>query len=185
MIVASPVPAGVSTDQQVLWQQLASSVPDSAGGAIPVPPPSTLSTPPRNDTIQVTGPTPTYYTLIPLDTVSWWNIDRLWALYQTAPVGTVTVQVPAIPATSTGSTQVFLRVAGLNGLARLSPGNAARTSWAGQLPTGASMVAVVLQSINGQFYFGSQPLTTQNGLVITPTLAAVSEAEAVRLIRQL
>ncbi len=182
VVVTSPVPTGASAGQQSLWQQQATLVPDSAGWTTPPPP---LPAPAPNDTIRVIGTPPVYQTPIPLDSVSWWNIDRLWALYQTAPLGTVTVQVPAIPAASTGSTQVFLRVVGLNGLARLYPSNAARTSWSASLPTGASMKVAVLQSIGGQLYFGTQSITTQNALVVTPALTAVSEADAVRLIRLL
>ncbi|TVT41181.1 hypothetical protein FNT36_06890 [Hymenobacter setariae] len=177
VVVASPLPAGASAGQQLLWQQLATPVPDSAGWALPAQA--------GNDSIRLGGIQPTFYTPIPLDSVSWWNIDRLWSLYQSAPIRTIAVQVPAIPAASTGSTQVFIRVTSLNGLARLYPSRTVKTNWIAQLPTGANMVAAVLQSVNGQLYFGSQPLTTQNGLVVTPTLTAVSEADAVRLIRQL
>jgi hypothetical protein len=181
VVVASPVPAGASTGQQSLWQQQATLVRDSAGWAPPTPPP----TPTTNDTIRTIGSPPVYQTYIPLDSISWWNIDRLWSLYQTTPVGTVTVQVPAIAAGNTSSTQVFLRVVGLNGLARLYPTNAARTNWSTSLPTGASMKVAVLQSVNNQIYFGTQSLTTQNGLVLAPPLPAMREADAVRLIRQL
>jgi hypothetical protein len=185
VVVRSPVPAGAASGQQTLWQQPDTRLlGDSAGWIPPTPiPPSGFPSP--SDTIRITGTTPIYQTPIPLDSVSWWNIDRLWALYQTAPVGTITVQVPAIPTGSTGSTRVFLRATGLNGLARLYSPNTAQTSWSAALPTGASMVAVVLQSINGQLYFGTQSITTQNGLSVTPALTAVSEADAVRLIRQL
>jgi hypothetical protein len=181
VVVASPVPAGASAGQQSLWQQQATLVPDSAGWSPPVPSPA----PSPNDTIRTIGSPPVYQTYIPLDSISWWNVDRLWALYQTAPVGMVTVQVPTIPAGSNGATQVFLRAVGLNGLARLYPINAARTNWSATMPTGANMKVAVLQSINNQFYFGTQSITTQNGLTVTPTLTAMSEADAVRLIRQL
>jgi hypothetical protein len=181
VVVNSPIPTGASTGQQLLWQQLPTLVPDSAGWSIPAP---QLPTPAPNDTIRVTGTPPVYQTPIPLDSVSWWNIDRLWTLYQNAPVGYVTIQVPAIPAASTGSTQVFLRVVGLNGLARLYPSNAARTNWSTSMPTGASMKVAVLQSINNQLYFGTQSITTQSGLVVNPTLTAMSEADVLRLIRQ-
>lgn len=179
VVVTSLVPAGAASGQQLVWQRLATTVPDSAA----------WSRPASGDTVRTTtfpnGQSPIYTMPVALDSVSWWNIDRLWSLYQNTPVGTVTVQVPAVPAGGSGSTQVFLRVVGLNGLARLYPTNAARTSWATSLPTGASMKVAVLQSINGQLYFGTQSLTTQSGLTITPTLTAVSEADAVRLIRQL
>ncbi|MBJ6143958.1 hypothetical protein [Hymenobacter sp. BT559] len=179
IVVNSIAPVGAASGQQLVWQQLANPTPDSAAWSRP----GTLDTV-RTNTFP-NGVAPVYSMPISLDSVSWWNIDRLWSLYQSAPVRTITVQVPAIPAASTGSTQVFIRVTGLNGLARLYPSNTAKTNWVAQLPTGANMVVAVLQSVNGQLYFGSQPLTTQNGLVITPTLTAVSEADAVRLIKQL
>lgn len=177
VVVQAPATAasglGLPT-QALLWQQPAARlVGDSAGWVRPTS---------RTDTVRTTS---LYYVPIPLDSVSWWNIDRLWHLYQNAPLGTLTVQAPAIPAASTGSTYVFVRIVGYNGLGRLFPNNAAQTSWSGQLPTGANIVIAVLQSINGQLYFGSQAITTQNNLSITPTLAAVSEADAVRLIQQL
>ncbi len=186
VLVSSLVPTGASTGQQQLWQQRATLVRDSAGWSAPPP---QQPAPGVNDTIRTVGTLPgipqAYQTPIPLDSVSWWNIDRLWSLYQTAPVGTVTVQVPAIPAGGSGATQVFLRIVNFNGLARLYPTNVARTNWSASMPTGASMKVAVLQSVNGQLYFGTQNITTQNGLTVTPTLTAVSEADAVRLIRQL
>ena len=183
ILIDSPIPTGAASGQQLLWQQLATSTPDSAA----------WSRPASLDTVRtvrnVNNPTSPsafdYNASIPLDSISWWNIDQLWHLYQTNPVGTVTVQVPAIPTSSAGSTQVFLRSVGLNGLARLYSSNAARTSWSASMPTGANMKVAVLQSIGGQLYFGTQSITTQSGLVVTPTLTAVSEADAVRLIRQL
>lgn len=184
--VQSPVPTGASSGRQLLWQQPATRLLGDSAGWIPAtPPPVSPGQPTPRDTIRTIGQPLTYLTPIPLDSISWWNIDQLWHLYQAAPVGTVTVQVPAIPAGSTGSTRVFLRVVGLNGLARLYPTTPAQTAWVGQLPSGASMVAAVLQSIGGQLYFGAQALNTQPSLVITPTLTAVSEAEAIRLIKQL
>jgi hypothetical protein len=179
VVVNSLAPAGAAGGQQLVWQQVATTIPDSAA----------WSQPATRDSVRTTtfsnGMAPTYSTPIPLDSVSWWNIDRLWDLYQNASVGTITVQVPAISATSTSSTQVFLRAVGLNGLARLYPSNAARTNWSTSMPIGASMKVAVLQSINGQLYFGTQSITIQNGLVVMPSLTAVSEADAVRLIRQL
>lgn len=183
IFIDSPIPTGAASGQQLLWQQLAATVPDSAA----------WSRPASLDTVRtvrnINNPTSpsifNYQTSIPLDSISWWNIDQVWSLYQSTPVGLVTVQVPAVPAGGTGSTQIFLRAAGLNGLARLYPTNAARTSWSTSMPTGASMKVAVLQSINGQLYFGTQSFTTQNGLTVTPTLTAMSEADAVRLIRQL
>ena len=186
VVVQSPVPTGANSGQQLLWQQPATRLAgDSAGWVPPTPPVTPPGTPVPHDTIYTTGNPPIYQTPIPLDSTSWWSINQLWSLYQTAPLGTVTVQAPAIPAGSTGSTRVFLRVSGSNGLASLYPSNTVPISWSGLLPIGANMVVIVLQSVNNQLYFGTQAITTQNNLVVTPTLTAVSEADAVRLIRQL
>ncbi|MGI4867027.1 MAG: hypothetical protein ACRYFZ_24130 [Janthinobacterium lividum] len=178
VVVNSPTPAGAAGGRQLVWQRLAAAVPDSAG----------WSRPASGDTVRSNGTgsaTITSYTMpTPLDSVSWWNVDQLWSIYQTAQLGVVTVQTPAITAPSTGSSYVFLRPVGLNGLVRLYPG-AVPNRGQGQLPLGANMVVAVLQSIDGQLYFGTQPITTSNGLVVTPTLTAVSEADAIRLIRQL
>lgn len=185
VVVRSPVPAGAAGGLQKLWQQPATRLLGDSAGWIPPTPIAPSGFPSPSDTIRIVSTPPVYQTPIPLDSVSWWNIDRLWSIYQTAPVGLITVQVPTIPAGSTGSTRVFLRATGLNGLARLYPTNSAQTSWSASMPAGASMVAVVLQSVNSQLYFGAQSITTQSGLVVTPALTAVSEADAVRLIRLL
>jgi hypothetical protein len=183
VLIDSPIPTGAASGQQLLWQQLAATIPDSAAWSRPASLDTVRTI--RNINNPTSPSTFDYATSIPLDSISWWNIDQLWSLYQTVPVGYVSVQVPAIPAGSSGTTQIFLRAIGLNGLARLYPTNAARTNWSTSMPTGASMKVAVLQSINGQLYFGTQAITTQSGLVVTPTLTAVSEADAVRLIRQL
>ncbi|MGI4871309.1 MAG: hypothetical protein ACRYFX_09035 [Janthinobacterium lividum] len=175
VLVESPIPAGASSGKQLLWQQPASRLVGDSAGWVPAPT--------RTDTIRTTPVG--YSTPITLDSVSWWNIDQLWHLNQTAPLGTLTVQTPAIPVFSTGSTSVFVRTVGLNGLGYLYSTNATKTSWTASLPTGASMKVVVLQSIDGQLYFGTQAITTQSTLSITPPLTAVSEADAVRLIKQL
>ncbi len=182
VMVRSAVPTGAAAGQQYLWQlPYTRMLGDSAGWIPPTPLPGAPS---GSDTIRTIGNPPIYQTTIPLDSISWWNIDRLWSLYQSAPQGTVTVQFPAVPASSTGSTRIFLRPVGLNGL--ISPYiNPTQVSWSGQLPTGASMKAAVLQSINGQLYFGSQAFTTQPNSIVAPSLTAVSEADAVRLIKQL
>jgi outer membrane protein assembly factor BamB len=183
VVIDSPIPTGVASGQQLLWQQLAATVPDSAAWSRPASLDTVRTI--RNINNPTSPSTFDYVASVPLDSISWWNIDQLWSLYQTTPVGPITVQVPVIPAGSSGATQIFLRAVGLNGLARLYPTNAARTNWSASVPTGASMKVVVLQSIGGQLYFGTQSITTQSGLVVTPTLTAVSEADAVRLIRQL
>jgi hypothetical protein len=186
VVVRSPVPVGAASGLQKLWQQPPTRLlGDSAGWIPPTPiPPSGF--PSASDTIRMSGTPPIYQTPIPLDTVSWWNIGQVWQ--PSVPLSTVTVQVPAIPVGSTGSTHAFFQRVGANALARLYSNNAASASWSGSLPTGFTMRAIVLQSIGGQLYFGTQffsTTSTQNNLTITPTLTAVSEADAVRLIKQL
>lgn len=119
---------------------------------------------------------------IPLDSLSWWNIDKLWSAYAGASSVAVTVEAPMA---TTGETRVYVRPAGLNGLVRLGASGSTGTQWQASMPQGASMQAIVLQSINGQLYFGTHLFTVQSGVVTKPTLTAVSEADAVRLIRQL
>ncbi|MDJ0366120.1 hypothetical protein QMK33_13240 [Hymenobacter sp. H14-R3] len=174
LALQTPIRAEQDITPQLLWQQpaklLASPISDSTGWVL-------------RDTLRAQVPS-FYRTLIPLDSIGWWNIDQLWHRYLNNT--TVEVQV-ATPATEPGDTRVFLRPVGYNGLARLpSPvAGSARTRWAYSLPIGVEMIAVVLQSVQGQLYYGTQRLTSQSGLVVTPPLVAVSEAEAVRLIRQL
>jgi len=119
---------------------------------------------------------------IPLDSLSWWNIDKLWSGYAGASLVATAVETPASAA---GETRVYMRPVGLNGLIRLVSSGSAGTQWQASMPVGATMQCVVLQSINGQLYFGTQVFTVQAGTVIKPTLTTVSEADAVRLIRQL
>ncbi|RZK30137.1 MAG: hypothetical protein EOO63_07480 [Hymenobacter sp.] len=119
---------------------------------------------------------------IPLDSLSWWNIDKLWSAYAGASSVATLIEVPVA---SVGETRVYVRPTGLNGLVRLTASGSAGTQWQASMPLGATMQAIVLQSISGQLYFGTQPFTVRAGAPITPTLTAVSEADAVRLIRQL
>lgn len=126
---------------------------------------------------------PFYQASIPLDSLSWWNIDRNWPAYAGATLTPTVVEVPL--ASALGETRVYLRPAGANGLARLSASGSTYTQWQGNMPVGTSMQAIVLQSISGQIYFGTQLFTVQSGVVVKPTLTAVSEAAAVALIQQL
>jgi hypothetical protein len=126
---------------------------------------------------------PFYQTNLPLDSLSWWNIDRIWPAYAGATLTPTVVEVPT--ASAVGETRVYLRPTGANGLARLSATGSTYTQWQANMPIGANMQAIVLQSLNGQLYFGTQLFTVQSGVVIKPPLTAVSEAAAVALIRQL
>jgi hypothetical protein len=119
---------------------------------------------------------------IPLDSLSWWNIDKLWSAYAGASLVTTSIEPTASAASQT---RVYVRPVGLNGLIRLNSSGGAGTQWQANMPLGANMQAIVLQSTNGQLYFGTQSFIVQAGEVIKPTLTAVSEADAVRLIRQL
>jgi hypothetical protein len=165
----SPIPAAQDTTRQYVWQQEAttSTGTDSTGWQL-------VSAP------QVQTLPGFYRATLPLDSIGWWNIDQFWHAYSTASRALITVKTTA---TAVGETRVYLRPVGFNGLASLWP--SAPTDWRQTMPAGADMVAVVLQSINGQLYYGTQRVTISNGLVITPVVSAVSEAEAVRLIRQL
>ena len=78
---------------------------------------------------------------IPLDSLTWWNIDKLWSAYAGASSVATIVEAPVAAA---GETRVYVRPAGLNGLARLSASGSTGTQWQASMPQGASMQAIVL-----------------------------------------
>jgi len=166
----SPVPAAQDTTRQYVWKQPAAVLAsDSAGWQ--------WASAPRVQ--QLPG---FYRAALPLDSIGWWNLDQFWHAYYGSTMVPVTIKT--MP-TAAGETRVYLRPVGYNGLMKLWPTTTAATSWLKNAPAGASMVAVVLQSLNGQLYYGTQRITVSSGLTISPVVSAVSEAEAVRLIRQL
>jgi hypothetical protein len=168
--IQSRVPAAQDTTRQSVWQQPASVLAsDSAGWQFA-------------SAQRVQSLPGLYRALLPLDSIGWWNIDQFWHVYNSNPTTKVTITTPA---TAPGETHVYLRPVGFNGLAHLWPSTGTTTEWQKEMPVGADMVAVVLQSSNGQLRYGTQRVTISKGLVISPVLAPVSEAEAVRLIRQL
>jgi hypothetical protein len=168
--VQSPIPANQDTTPQLVWQQpSAVMTSDSAGWQ--------LATAPAVQTLPSL-----YRSALPLDSIGWWNLDQFWHAYASFGLAQVTINTTA---TAAGATRVYLRPVGYNGLLKLWPVTTAGTNWQKYAPNGAEMVAVVLQSINGQLYYGTQRITISNGLTISPTVSAVSEADAVRLIRQL
>jgi hypothetical protein len=168
----SPMPNPLDLSAQLLWQQ-----PFTAGSLLGWQTSAVTPYP----AVQVAPPS--YRTTLPLDSLSWWNIDRVWPAYSGATLTPTIVEVTT--ASAIGETRVYLRPAGANGLTRLVATGTTYTQWQANMPLGASMQAIVLQSINGQLYFGTQLFTVQSGVAIKPALAAVSEADAVRLIRQL
>jgi hypothetical protein len=172
--LASPRVAGQDTTGQLLWQLVTDfrQVPQNR-----VPNWQTQSSYPS-----VRTTTAFNRASIPLDSLSWWNIDKLWSAYAGASSVAITVEAPVA---AVGETRVYVRPVGLNGLVRLAASNGAGTQWQASMPQGGNMQTIVLQSINGQLYFGTQQFTVQSGVVIKPTLTAASEADAVRLIRQL
>jgi hypothetical protein len=171
-VLQSPMPNPSDVSAQLLWQQ-----PFTAGSLLGWQTSAVAPYP----AVQVLPPS--YRTALPLDSLSWWNIDRVWPAYAGAALIPTVVEVPT--ASAIGETRVYLRPAGANGLARLSATGSTYTQWQGSMPLGASMQAIVLQSINGQLHFGTQLFTVQNGVIIKPALTAVSEAAAVSLINQL
>lgn len=174
LVLQSPIPGAQDTTRQLLWQLPAKYVGTDSLGWL------SSSAPPVQSSAGL------YQASIPLDSIGWWNIDQLWRAYQGASVARVEVETMA---NQLSETRVYLRPVGYNGLSRLlptsSPNGSLGTRWQQSMPVGADMLAVVLQSINGQLYYGTQRAVIQNGLVFKPILTAVSEAEAVRLIRQL
>lgn len=172
VVTQSPIPTGQDTTRQYVWQQTAQGLAvDSAGWQ-------------RTSFDRVQSLPGLYRALLPLDSISWWNIDQFWHAYSASASTQVLVKTSV---TMPGETHVYLRPVGFNGLARLWPTTLASTvtDWQTTMPTGAEMVAIVLQSVNGQLYYGTQRVTISRGLVVSPAVSPVSEAEAVRLIRQL
>lgn len=129
---------------------------------------------------------PAYQTSMLLDSLPYSNIDQLWHYYLGAP--TLAVITVDAPTTAANETRVLLRPVGFNGLYRLRANSASgnTTRWTAQLPVGATFKLAVLQSVNGQLYFGTQPLTVAATTpAIAPALAPVSEADALALINAL
>jgi hypothetical protein len=173
--LASPRVAGQDTTGQLLWQ-LVTDFRQVPQGRFPG-----WQTQSSYSPVQTT---PAFNrAAIPLDSLSWWNIDKLWSAYAGASSVTTSIETPA--ATTSDGTRVYVRPTGLNGLVRMNASGNAGTQWQASMPQGANMQAIVLQSINGQLYFGTQQFIVQSGVAIKPTLTAVSEADAVRLIRLL
>jgi hypothetical protein len=168
----SPMPNPQDLSPQLLWQQ-----PFTQGSLLGWQTSAVAPYP----AVQIQPPF--YRTTLPLDSLSWWNIDRAWPAYAGAALTPTVVEVPT--ASALGDTRVYLRPVGANGLARLSAIGSTYTQWQATMPLGAAMQAIVLQSLNGQLYFGTQVFTVQSGVVIKPPLTAVSEAAAVALIQQL
>ncbi|MDB5234485.1 MAG: hypothetical protein JWR44_1478 [Hymenobacter sp.] len=177
LLLTSPVPpTGLDTTRMLLWQlpanAFAATAPDSSGWSWPAG---------NGGPTWLAPPTGGFYSAaLPLDSIGWWNIDQFWHAYRTSGTGGVFVEVP-VGATET---RVYFRPVGYNGLARCVA-TPSTTRWASNLPIGADVIAVVLQERSGQLYYGTQRLTTQAGLVVSPTLQALSEADIVQRIRQL
>ena len=166
-VLLSPKPNGQdSTQQQQLWQR-------------PVVP---GTVPGWQAPTAVQALARFYQATIPPDSVGWLGIAHLWPAYA---AGSLTTLVVATPATAAGETRVYVRPVGATALLRLTATGRDETHWQATLPLGASMQVIVLQSIAGQLYFGTQQFTVQSAGSLTPALTAVSEAEAVRLIQQL
>jgi hypothetical protein len=168
--VQTPIPADQDTTPQLVWQQPAAVMAsDSAGWQ-------------QAATTAVQTLPGLYRAALPLDSIGWWNIDQFWHVYSNVNSALVTVKTPV---SAVGATRVYLRPVGYNGLLKLWPTTQPGTTWQKDAPLGAEMIAVVIQSVGGQLYYGTQRLTISNGVTISPVVSAVSEAEAVRLIRQL
>jgi hypothetical protein len=169
--LTSPQPAQLDTTRMLLWQQTASLPTSSPGDSVGwryVPGPQPLGMPNNF-----------YQSLLPLDSLGWWNLDQFWHAYANARIARVVVGAPAAT-----ETRVYLHPVGYNALARLYPGTDP-AQWEIYMPVGADMQAIVLQSRNDKLYYGTLRVTTQDGLLIQPPLQELSEAEIVRRIREL
>ena len=187
LMLTSPVPlAGLDTTPMLLWKQPA--VAPNVAGTIADSSAWRVQTDSTGRATQVsmgaTLPAASYYsTSLPLDSLSLWNLDQFWHAYSTNTNGPIGVTVP-FTSTTTG-TRVYFRPVGYNGLARGYASSTSPTNWSSYLPYGAAVIAIVLQERDGLLYYGTQRLTTAAGVMVTPTLEALSAAEIVQRIRQL
>jgi hypothetical protein len=171
LTVQSPIPANQDTTRQYVWRRpTPSATPFDTTGWVQVS---------QQKVQQLPG---FYRATLPFDSLGWCNIDQYWQRYLTNGRATVTVNTPANTLTNT---RVFLRPIGFNGLSRLYPDNANGTQWVQYVPLGSEVVVAVLQSVNGQLYYGTQRLVVQANSVVTPTLTPVNESAGVQLIWQL
>ena len=173
LTLTSPVPpTGLDTTQMLLWRRAspvgAGTARDTSGWQL--------------SGARVPSTAGYYKASLPLDSIANWNIDQFWHVYQTSPRTRVAVEVPA---GGTGSTNVYFRPVGFNGLARSYAYLPAPTRWECFLPVGADVIAVVLQQRDGQLYFGTQRFTVQSNATVTPTLQALTAADIVLRVRQL
>jgi len=170
--IASTRPAGQEADttRMRLWTN--TQQPDSSG--------RTGWNSSYSGTVTPTPSLPYYTSLVPLDSMGWWNIDQLPPEYYSRPASTIRVSVPA----GATLTRVYLRPVGQNGLAMLWNSDATNYT-SGPMPLGMAMVAVVLQERDSKLYYGTQTLTVQATNTITLTPAEHTAAEIVSLVRQL
>jgi hypothetical protein len=187
--LTSPIPTtGLDTTRMQLWKQpaspLAGTLADSSGWQLATAPnaASGNSPVPVYYTTTPTNTTAYYSTAIPLDSIGNWNIDQFWSAYRNNPSVNVGV---AVPVGAGIITRVYFRPVGFNGLARGFQSAASATFWLANLPSGADVVAVVLQENNGQLYYGTHRFNTATNIIVTPTLQALSAADIVQRIRQL
>lgn len=170
--VQSPIPANQDTTRQYVWRR-------------PAPPTSAPfdTTGWRRVSQQQVQQLPGFYrATLAFDSLGWCNIDQYWQRYSNSSRTSLLVNTSA---NGLSDTRVFLRPVGFNGLGRLYPANSSGSQWAQSMPLGSEVVVAVLQSIGGQLYYGTQRLVVQANTTVTPRLTPASEADAVRLIRQL
>lgn len=172
----SPIPPEQDTTPQQFWQ-----MPTLGAGWILA---SSVAVQTVAQPTFVTGPA--YQLQLPLDSTRYANIDQLYHQYQGNPtLGTVTITAPTTAAAN--DTRVLLRPVGYNGIFRVrtSVASGSSTSWTASLPVGTPIKAVVLQSVRGQLYMGTQQMTVAATTALTPPLTPVSEAGALALIQAL
>ena len=182
VVLSSPLPtANPDTARMLLWNQptVGPALRDSTGWQLVYGPAAS----PTSTPIPAPSTAGYYMAALPLDSIGYWNVDRIWPAYLSRPSGFINVDVPN--AATAAGTRVYFRPVGLNGLARSVPAYPSQTRWYSTLPYGVDVVTVVIQERAGHLYFGTQRVTAAAGLVVTPTLEALSVAEIVRRIRLL
>jgi hypothetical protein len=131
-----------------------------------------------------------FHSTLPLDTLSWWNIDQLWNNNPILPRTTASFTFDTDGAVST-FTRTWLKPRDENALfpTYLTSSQASstipNTMSLLDVPVGSPLTAIVLQVRADGLYYGTQTALTQAGQTPHVALAKLTEAEILQRIRLL
>lgn len=130
-----------------------------------------------------------YRTRLPLDSLSWWNVDRLWSPSPSATRTDAKFTFDTDGASST-FTRSWVLPTGANAvfptyLSSTTPGAPTNLLLLPAVPVGSRLTAVVLQVRFDGLYYGSIEADAQAGQVPHIALSKLPEAEILRRIRLL